>query len=171
MSGKRYSDFFVTVNTHRPWTEDNIAAVYRAIDGLDTEIRGADATATVRTVIALGDDDVLHSAATSAVGLERMSYQRGFKLHVHFVWEIVHSTEIHVGPRGSSDGKGLNRRLQEYFAREIGVDGVYCRASILLERSRAKNYTSKKGQNVTLAARSVRNFDTTRRASSVPPRR
>lgn len=129
------SDFNVTVQTHR---DDSLE--------LRRSLRAACA--------ALGDLDVAQGVFSSIVvtnafvdeeeiGFELSPVQQ--KLHAHFELELDHSEEppLKLTSAADPEGRGVNRRLQDYFNKAIGVDGCYVRAELNRTLSAHKNYKRK----------------------------
>lgn len=135
----RYSDFFVTVNTHYKYDAD-------LFDALHGAIKRSLAPATAELFNVKSADDIRDSRV-SDVGIELTKNRQ--QLHAHFIWEITHSTTLSIGPKLSSDGKGINARMQAFFDEALGIEGTYCHVMLLRERSYAKNYARKGGQNRT----------------------
>lgn len=139
--GERYSDYFVTINTHKPFDSD-------LFDALEVLVRERLAAEVARVFDI--DAERVHASYVSDVGIELTKNRR--QLHAHFVWEVTHSTRIHNGPRNSSDGRGVNARLQELVNEALGIEGAYAHVKLLAQRSRSKNYARKGGENRTFLA-------------------
>lgn len=143
----RYSDFFVTVNTHYKYDPELFDKLHKAIsEDLEAE------TARLWEV----EEDDIRASLVSDEGIELTKNRR--QLHAHFVWEITHSTTLMMGNRHSKDGKGINARLQDFFNEALGIEGTYCHVMLLKERSKSKNYARKGGQNRTFLSDTTIHF-------------
>lgn len=135
---ERFSDFFVTVNTHQPFTStlaDRVATV------LYFEMNGNKPLADRLCNLPAGS---VTASNVTEVGIEPMPFRRQ-KLHAHFLWEVKHSNELYMGKLASTDGSSLNVRLQEYFDEAFALQGCYVRCTLLRDRSKSKNYALKGG--------------------------
>ena len=139
----RYSDFFITVNTHKPYTRDLYTSFLQAIKDIEVAIG----------LLFNVDDEDIKKVIVSDIGLETARNPKKrttLYLHAHFVVEVVHSTTLLLGPKEASDGKGINKRLQEYFDAALAIEGTYCNVKLLKDESAAKNYARKKSKEAVL---------------------
>lgn len=137
----RYSDFFVTVNTHKDYDErlyDDLRAAINALKEPGVAARLFDV-----------DEEQVRFSRVSILGIELAPNPRKKTvqmLHAHFTWELKHSTTLLLGPRNAQDGKGINARLQEHFNNALDIEGTYCNVQLDRERSASKNYARKTSQ-------------------------
>lgn len=147
----RSSDFFVTLNTHRQYSDELRDALLTAISDLGT------AEFAQRALFdGSGTELVTSTVRPSEIGIE--IGRRAGLAHAHFIIEFEHSTAargISLVGRGAEDGLGINERFQRYFSAELGIDGCYVRASLLGAQSAAKNYNRKSAQASERHLRSV----------------
>lgn len=154
---RRYSDFFITVNTQQTFSRELYDLIAEQIyDVLP------DNTALAAELLGVGEGEVLR-ATVHEVTIE-LARQRKKALHFHFNWEILHSTTVHIGPRLAEDGKGLNQRLQEYFTETLRLpQSCYVRADLRRDSSASKNYALKEQQNRASEALDIADRDLFRR--------
>lgn len=150
----RYSDFFVTVNTHK----DYDGALY---DNLRAAINILKEPGVAARLFDVEADDVRFSRV-SILGIELAPNPRKpivQMLHAHFTWELKHSTTLLLGPRNAQDGKGINARLQEYFDNALDIEGTYCNVQLDRPRSASKNYARKTSEEGTLRTTATDDYD------------
>jgi hypothetical protein len=146
------SDLFVTLNTHQPPSDELKERLRVAIVRLGM----LPVAATVFTTIELRSVTL----RAEEIGFELTS-KRGIKLHTHFVIEITHSesTPLSLGPRLDAEGKGVNRRLQDYFNEELSFDkSCYVEAQLMRDQSATKNYNRKQQRQLLEAAAEEREW-------------
>lgn len=150
------SDLFVTVNTHQFHTDELQHRLRIVIERLNE----LDIAAAIFSSI-----EVTHTRVRAEeIGFELSPKQA--KLHAHFTLELEHADEppLALGPRLDPEGRGVNRRLQDYFSEALGIDGCYVHARLMREQSATKNYNRKQqqedggGEGLLLADRVI--FDT-----------
>jgi hypothetical protein len=132
---RKYSDFLVTLNTHRQPSGPLLEHCYRVIrEQFDGNL---DAAAEIF------DEEPQQIQRSTVSELYHERSKRQSLLHFHFVWEVQHSTRLRIGASQYADHRGLNPRMQDYFSEALGINGVYVHCTLLRDRSRSKNYASK----------------------------
>ena len=136
----RYSDFFVTLDTHVVSATDDVDK--HAADMLIRTIKKFCTPAVLKEVLIQEVPNKLRMATLTNASVEvGDKYKR---IHAHFNISILHETNLGlVTPEGVS----INTLVADWFNTQLEPEtGTKCYASVRLsESSRAKNYAIKHG--------------------------
>ena len=135
----RYTDFFVTVDTHVASADDAQDKLIGAL--LLQTVRKFCTPAVLKQVLITDNPNKLRMATLTNASVEiGEKYKR---IHVHFNISLLHETFIRL----AANGESINTRVANWFDSELeDSTGKKCYASVRLsESSRAKNYAIKHG--------------------------
>lgn len=142
MPRRRYTHFFITVDTHT--ASENEDQEKEVSDILLDSVRRFVQPTNLKVVLLSGDPSKL-----KAVKLKNASVEVGDKyrhIHVHFNLEIEHETELYLK---APDGRTINNSVADFFNSILEPRlGHRCFVAVRLGDTRAQNYATKNGQAV-----------------------